>query len=248
MPPRVRDVAAIPALGLRVLAGGEGMEQRVRWVASSELEDPGPYLEGGELLLTIGMRLADEDAGAAGYVERLVAAGVVALGFGVGPVHAVTPPALVTAVHAAGLPLLEVPLPVPFIAVSKAVSGLLAAEEYEQTARGFAAQRDLIRAALDDADPDQAVLSRLVRHLGGFALLLDPAGTVVRARPTAAAGRAAELAGEVARLRPRGLLASAVVASADEYVVVHPLGVPGRTRGFLAVGSPAAPKIGRAHV
>lgn len=247
MPPRVRDVATIPALDLRVLAGGSGpgMERRVRWVASSELEDPGPYLEGGELLLTTGMRLAPDDGpGATGYVGRLVAAGVVALGFGVGPVHAGTPAALVAAADAAGLPLLEVPLPVPFIAVSKAVSGLLAAEEYEQAARGFAAQRDLIRAALDDDDPDQAVLARLVRHLGGFALLLDPAGAVVRARPVTAAGRAAELAGEVARLRPRGVLASAVVASAQEYVVLHPLGVPGRTHGFLAVGSPAAPSPG----
>ena len=64
----------------------------MRWVASSELEDPGPYLEGGELLLTTGMRLAPDDGpGATGYVGRLVAAGVVALGFGVGPVHAGTP-------------------------------------------------------------------------------------------------------------------------------------------------------------
>lgn len=240
MPPRVRDIVALSELSLRVIGtgGGAGLDQAVRWVATSELEDPGPYLEGGELLLTTGMRLDPQDVPAAqAYARGLVAARVVALGFGIGPVHDVVPESLVMAAKESRLPLLEVPLPVPFIAVSKAVGRLLAAEEYEETARGFAAQRDLIRHALGAGDADAAVLSRLVRHLGGFALLLDPAGAVVLARPPAAAERAAELAAEVARLRPRGLLASAVLATAEESVVLHPLGVPGRARGFLAVGS-----------
>jgi purine catabolism regulator len=44
---------------------------------------------------------------------------------------------------------------------------------------------------------------------------------------------------EVARLRLRGLLAAAVVSEHGSHVVLQPLGLRGRARGFLAVGSSA---------
>lgn len=251
MPPSVRALADLPDLGLRALTTDvRALARPVRWVATSELSDPGPYLEGGELVLTTGMRLDPDDAEAArAYVARLVAADVAALAFGPGPVHESTPVVLVEAASEAGLALLEVPAPVPFIAVSKAVSRLLVAEENEQVARGVTAQRELIRAALAAADEGPAeaaaaVLPRLVRHLGGFALLLDAAGGLVHAQPGSAARRLPELLDEVARLRPRGLLAAAVVADAQEHVAVQPLGVHGRTLGFLVVGTREAPGPG----
>ncbi|MFC6237911.1 PucR family transcriptional regulator ligand-binding domain-containing protein [Longivirga aurantiaca] len=239
MPPRLRDVVALPDLGLTVFAGASALDHSVRWVAVSELEDPGPFLEGGELVLTTGMRLPTQAADCSAYVARLVAADAAALGLGVGLSHAEVPAALVAAAEAQGLPLVRVPEQTPFIAVTKAISRLLAAEEYDEAARGFTAQRELIRSALtaDDGGP-AAVVTRLAKHVGGFALVLDPAGSVVHASPASAVARATELAGEVARLRPKGLLASAVVSGADEYVVLQPLGVRGRARGFLAVGAP----------
>jgi purine catabolism regulator len=173
-------------------------------------------------------------------VTRLVAAGVVGLGLGVGLSHATVPRALVAAAEKAGLAVLEVPERTPFIAVSKSVSRLLAAEEYDEAARGFAAQRELIRAALTAEDGDAAaVVARLAKHVGGLALMLDASGAVVHASPAAAAHRAAGLGPEIARLRPKGLLASAVVSGVEEYVVIQPLGVRGRARGFLAVGASA---------
>jgi purine catabolism regulator len=210
-------------------------------VAVSELEDPAPFLEGGELLLTTGMRLPAKGAAVTSYVRRLVDAGVVGLGLAVGLSHPSVPAALVSAADKAGLPLLEVPEGTPFIAVTKAVSRLLSAEEYDEAARGFAAQRDLIRAALTSDDGvSSAVVTRLAKHVGGFAIVLDPSGSVVHASPAWAASRAPDLAEEIARLRPKGLLASAVLSSADDYVVIQPLGVRGRARGFLAVGAASA--------
>ncbi len=241
MPPRLRDITALADLGLVVRAGAAHLDEPVRWVAVSELEDPAPFLEGGELLLTTGMRLPAKGAAVTSYVQRLVDAGVVGLGVAVGLSHAVLPAALVAAADKAGLPLLEVPEATPFIAVTKAVSRLLSAEEYDEAARGFAAQRDLIRAALTSDDGvSSAVVTRLAKHVGGFAVVLDPAGGVVHASPAAASARALDLADEIARLRPKGLLASAVLSSTDDYVVIQPLGVRGRARGFLAVGAPAA--------
>ena len=121
----------------------------MRWVAVSELEDPTAFLEGGEILLTTGMRLpADQPGVLVDYVDRLVDAGVAALGIGIGLTHEVCPPALVQAADAGGLPLIEVPGATAFIAISKAVSALLGVEEYEGIHRAFEAQRDLTRAAL----------------------------------------------------------------------------------------------------
>ncbi|WP_310740445.1 PucR family transcriptional regulator [Microbispora sp. H10885] len=185
MAPTLRRVTAIVPLHLEVLAGRNGLDRPVRWVAVSELEDPTPFLEGGELVLTTGMRLSGADAGP--YVSRLVARGVTGLGFGVGLSHDVVPPGFVEAAEAAGLPLVEVPRDTPFIAIGKAVSDLLAGEQYEEISRAFAAQGRLTRAALRRRGP-VAVVDRLAREIGGWALLLDPSGAVRHAAD--ATGRA----------------------------------------------------------
>ncbi|MFD0659156.1 PucR family transcriptional regulator ligand-binding domain-containing protein [Thermocatellispora tengchongensis] len=113
MAPTLRRVVAIAALHLRVLAGAERMDRPVRWVAVSELEDPTPFLEGGELVLTTGMRLRDDEAAAVPYVARLVGREVTGIGFGVGLGHEEVPATLVRAAADAGLPLVEVPRDTP---------------------------------------------------------------------------------------------------------------------------------------
>ncbi len=252
MAPTLRRIAAIVPLHLEVLAGRNGLDRSVRWVAVSELEDPTPFLEGGELVLTTGMRLSAGDA--VPYVSRLVARGATGLGFGVGLSHDAVPPAFAEAAEAAGLPLVEVPRATPFIAIGKAVSDLLAGEQYEEISRAFAAQGRLTRAALQREGP-VAVVDRLAREIGGWALLLDPAGAVRHAadatgrrtvdthagpgdRRGAAADWARETARslepEIARLRSAPSLASLALSTPDEHVVVQPLG----RRGFFAVGSP----------
>ena len=58
MPLTVGQVAALPDLGLQVRTGGSGLDREVRWVAVSELPDPTPWIEPGDLLLTTGMSIA----------------------------------------------------------------------------------------------------------------------------------------------------------------------------------------------
>ncbi|WP_030169321.1 PucR family transcriptional regulator [Spirillospora albida] len=265
MPPTLAEVAAVPGLGLRPLTGPLP-DAAVAWVAVSELEDPTPFLEGGELVLTTGMRLTP--SGAAGYVGRLVARGAAGLGFGVGVLHGEVPPELVAAARDQGLPLLEVPRPTPFIAVGKAVSRMLARERYEDVTRAFQAQRELTRAALDGPGP---LVARLARLLGGWALLLDPSGGVREAEPAAARSRAAVLIPDLSRLAPAhhasgtepergadvapppdsgsgagspssrgragGGVASVALSRRGEHVVLHRVGLGGAPRGFLAVGT-----------
>ncbi|MFD1546831.1 PucR family transcriptional regulator [Nonomuraea guangzhouensis] len=190
MAPSLRTV--VRRTGLRPLVGT--LDSVVRWVAVSELEDPTPYLEGDELLLTTGMRLEGDFSH---YVARLVARGVAGLALGVGLSHEEVPPALLAAATAAGLPLLEVPRETPFIAVGKAVSELLAAEQYEEITRAFAAQGRLTRAALLPEGP-YAVIDRLAKEIGGWAALLDENTEV---RHATHGSKAEEAARELARLR-----------------------------------------------
>ncbi|MEU8571140.1 PucR family transcriptional regulator [Streptomyces pathocidini] len=242
MPPTLASLVQHSALKLGVRAGGERLETAVRWAHPSELEDPVPYLEGGELLLTTAMKLDAEDPAAMRrYVRRLTDAGVVGLGFAVGVNYEDIPKALVEAAEEQDLPLLEVPRRTPFIAISKAVSAAIAADQYRAVTAGFDAQRELTRAALGDGGPT-ALLTRLAAHVDGWAALYDASGAVVAAAPEWAARRAARLASDVVRLRERPAPASAVVGIPDDRedrVELQSLGTGRRTRGVLAVGTGA---------
>jgi purine catabolism regulator len=229
------QLVADPSLGLTVQAADDRLGTEVRWVHVSELENPAEYLEGGELLLITGLALGAK-ADLAAYVGRLVEAGVVGLGFGVGVVHRTVPAALRRACVEQGLPLLAVPRPVPFLAISKAVASAVAREQYETLAAAYDAQHALTRAALDP-DGAAAVVATLARLIKGWVVLTDPAGRPVHAQPPAARQRAATLAGELARLRGHGPRSSAALAEDGREVVIQGLGAGGRLRGFLAAGA-----------
>ncbi|GII78185.1 PucR family transcriptional regulator [Sphaerisporangium rufum] len=234
MAPTLRRLVAAAPLRLRLHAGESALDRPVRWVAVSELEDPTPFLEGDELLLTTGMRLVPREAGA--YVARLVARGVAGLGFGVGLGHDRVPPELVRAAAAAGLPLVEVPRETAFIAVGKVVADLLAAERHEELGDALAAQGRLTRAALRRPGGPGAVVGGLAREIGGWAALLDESGAVRHAAGAGAPAGVAAVQGELDRLRAPGHPASLSLSGPGEHVVVRPLGESGRVRGFVVVG------------
>ncbi|MFG2529817.1 PucR family transcriptional regulator [Streptomyces sp. NPDC048516] len=241
MPHTLASLVNHTALKLTVLAGEGRLEVPVRWAHASELIDPVPYMEGGELLLITALKLDAEDAEATRrYVRRVAEAGVVGLGFAVGVNYEGVPQALVEAAGEQGLPLLGVPRRTPFIAISKAVSAAVAADQYRAVTAGFEAQRELTRAALSAEGPAE-LLARLAAHLDGWAALYDASGAVVAAAPDWAARRAARLADDVGRLRERPAPASSVVSDTDgdDRVELQSLGTGRRARGVLAVGTGA---------
>ncbi|WP_405858059.1 PucR family transcriptional regulator [Streptomyces sp. NBC_00090] len=238
MPPTLASLVQHSALKLIVRAGEDRLDTPVRWAHVSELADPVPYMEGGELLLTTALTLDAEDLEAMRrYVRRLLGAGVVGLGFAVGVNHDSIPAALLEAAREEHLPLLEVPRRTPFLAISKAVSAAISADQYRAVTAGFEAQRELTRAAL--AEGPEAVVARLAAHVDGWAALYDTSGTVVAVSPEWAARRAARLTPDVERLRDRPAPASAVVGGTDDRVELQSLGSGRRVRGALAVGTGA---------
>ncbi|MFF6963292.1 PucR family transcriptional regulator [Streptomyces anthocyanicus] len=247
MPPTLASLVHHSALKLTVRAGEDRLDVPVRWAHVSELADPVPYMEGGELLLITALKLDAEDPEAMRrYVKRLVGAGVVGLGFAVGVNYDDVPEALVDAARQEGLPLLEVPRRTPFLAISKAVSAAIAADQYRAVTAGFAAQRELTRRTLTDGP--EGLLSALAAQVDGWAALYDASGAVVASAPEWAGRRAARLTADVQRLRERPAPASSVVGGAGntghsenaDRVELHSLGTSRRPRAALAVGTAAA--------
>ncbi|MBA2944841.1 PucR family transcriptional regulator [Streptomyces himalayensis] len=242
MRPTLASLVQHSALKLRVRAGEQHLDTPVRWAHVSELADPVPYMEGGELLLITALKLDAEDPEAMRrYVKRLVGAGVVGLGFAVGVNYEDIPDALVEAAEAEGLPLLEVPRRTPFLAISKAVSAAIAADQYRAVTAGFAAQRELTKQALSGGP--EGLLAALAAQVDGWAAMYDASGAVVAAAPEWAARRAARLTPDVERLHLRTAPASAVVGgsagdgSGEDRVELHSLGTGRRPRAALAVGT-----------
>lgn len=231
MPVTLRALLSDPELQLTAHADEAALDRPVSWVHVSELVDPTPFLAGGELLLTTGLALRARECAA--FVERLTGAGIAGLGFGVGLTHRTIPKALRTAAEQAGLPVLEVPRAVPFIAITKAVSRAIAAEEYASLRRTARAQHELARAAGKPRGV-AALVRKLASLLDCWVLLLDPAGAVLHAAPAAAAAHRRDVAGEVERLRAQRGRAASGMSVAGQEVSLQALG--SRARRFLVAG------------
>jgi PucR family transcriptional regulator, purine catabolism regulatory protein len=230
------EILTVPGLALRLVAGSGGVERPVRWVHISELEDPTPWLKGGELLLTTGTGVGTTPARQRAYLKRLADAGLAGLGFGLGFGHDRVPKALTTAAEEAGFPLFEVPYPVPFIAITEAVFTRLLSEQFDTLQRAVEAERSLTRAVLE-GDGVDGIASSLARVTGGWVLLLDLHGMPLAATSAAARQRAARVWEELRTSRPEGTGFSLTLVDRGQNVWIQPVGARGRIEAFLAVGT-----------
>jgi PucR family transcriptional regulator, purine catabolism regulatory protein len=135
----------IAELGLELASGHDAANASVRWVHSTELPDPTPWLRGGELLLTTGIQLNGPKTQRE-LIERLADHQIAGLGFGTGFTHKRLPAALVTAARKRSFPLFEVPYELPFIAITERAFAQLVNERYEMLQRNMAG--DVLAEAL----------------------------------------------------------------------------------------------------
>jgi purine catabolism regulator len=126
----------IAELDLTLVSGEESAQAHVRWVHSTELLDPTPWLKGGELLLTMGIQLNGPKAQRE-LIDRLADHEIAGLGFGTGFTHKRIPAALATAARKRGFPVFEVPYELPFIAITERAFAQLLDERYEMLQRNM---------------------------------------------------------------------------------------------------------------
>ena len=105
-----------------VVAGADRLDTPVRWVHAIELTDVARLLRGGELVLSTGIALPDDDRLLTAYVTELADVGVAGLAVELGRRYAGSlPGALVAAAERTGLPLIAFEREVAFIEITEAV-------------------------------------------------------------------------------------------------------------------------------
>jgi purine catabolism regulator len=203
-------------LELAVAAGTS--DRRIRWVHISELEDPTPFLSGGELLLTTGINLTSPTRQRK-FARKLAEREAAGLGFGTGFDHAELPKALVDEASSLGLPLFEVPYEMPFIALTECAFTKLVNEGYSVLERGIEVHALLEGLVLAERGLDE-IMRSIAESVAGASLLLDDRGRELARHP-----------------QERGLSAAAVSAVRAE---VSERAVAGRQAMFVAESGPLA--------
>ncbi|MDH6115035.1 purine catabolism regulator [Kitasatospora sp. MAP12-15] len=189
MPVALRDLLLDPSLRLRLRAGASALERVVRCVAVTELADPTPWMTGGELVLTTGLRQRTAGAQSA-FVERMATAGASGIGFGIGLSHPAVPRATVVEAERLGVAVLEVPYETPFIAINQLVVERVSAEDHSRQRR-LVEQHDLLAEALLSGDGLVGLLRALRRTTGCEVAVVDRHGVLLAGVPQRAARLAA---------------------------------------------------------
>ncbi len=113
----VRELVGRSHLRLELIVAGE-IDREIRWVHSSDMPDPAPYLRGDEVVLTAGIWYW-HGVPAESFAAGLARARVAALGFGTSPLVKEVPDELVRSCQTRNLTLFRVPADVSFIAIAE---------------------------------------------------------------------------------------------------------------------------------
>ncbi|MBS1693166.1 MAG: PucR family transcriptional regulator [Actinobacteria bacterium] len=236
--PTVEELLADEPLGLTLVAGHAGAGREIEAAAVSELRHPGSWLQGGELLLTIGLLMPATVEGCRTYLAELDAVGVRALGLGLGTdlPHQSAPDRLITAADEIGMPLLTVPDPVPFIAVTKAVFAHRARAERRDLEWALQAQRTLTAAAVTPGGL-HGILAAHRAATGRTGVVVDLLGRILAETDPAGQSLVTRLAGLLDSVRHDGLNAAGVDIGEGRRRELHPLGAR-RLRAWLLIDGP----------
>ena len=170
----------------RVMAGEESLGRLVRWVHAIELPDAARLLRGGELVLTTGIALPEEDERIGAYVSELAGVGVSALAVELGRRYTGGLPASFAAAAAAvGLPLVVFEREVPFVAITETVHGWIIDDQLEQLRASARLHEVFTDLAVAGAGPGE-VLRQGALLAGRPVILEDLAHRVLACEPAGA--------------------------------------------------------------
>jgi PucR family transcriptional regulator, purine catabolism regulatory protein len=155
---QVLEMDAVRAGEPRVVAGEEWLGRLVRWVHAIELPDAARLLRGGELVLTTGIALPDEETLLGAYVSELAGVEVSALAVELGRKYTNGLPArFVVAAAELGLPLIVFEREVPFVEITEAVHARIIDEQLDEL-RGAARLHEVFTdLAVAGAGPDEVL-------------------------------------------------------------------------------------------
>ena len=174
----MRDMLAERTLKLKLLVGGD-LDRAIRWVHVTELADVSPYLVGDEFVLTAGVWRGRSSA--EGFVRSLQSRDIAGIGYGLLIGDDKVPPAMQRACKEAAIPLLEVPVSTPFVAISQWFVERLAADREASLRETIRLTSDLLAAAENpSASAALTSVARILRRsTGGSVWIADEAGRLL---------------------------------------------------------------------
>jgi PucR family transcriptional regulator, purine catabolism regulatory protein len=163
-------------LSLRLVVGADDCRGRlVRGVHCTEVEHPSRWLAPGWVMLTTGMRFADDANEQRSLVAELAEADLVALGFGTGMTFDSIPEPIVEEARSRQFPLFEVPYATHFSEVSTFAARSSISRDFHVLRRTVSMQNYLMES-LDGASPEEELIRRLGAVLDSDIALYRPDG------------------------------------------------------------------------
>jgi purine catabolism regulator len=171
----VGEIAAMPHLGITVLAGAAGLSREVEWAHVCELEDPTPWLDGPGLVLTTGLAISAQPGDQCRYLQRLAGAGLAAVAIARGMSAPALSQPMLQAADTLGFPLLEVAYEVPYLAITSVVTAANR-ERSERRLLSYLRIFDTLRLATSQGLGAPQLFRRLADIAGYQLHLCSPSG------------------------------------------------------------------------
>ena len=241
MPATVRLLIDDGSFDIRLLSPTDdaALDRPLSWVHSSDLLDPTPWLEPGNLLLTNGAQFPDptDEREVVAYCRRLRDRDVAGVGFATDVIHDRVPEVFVRACLGLGLPVVEIANRAPFIGIIRFVADIIAADRAARLSWLLDAQRAVTRAGVRD-DGLREILRALAQHLRTWVTLYDAAGAriAVPGVPHTPGAIDEQVEREVRMLLARKTAASLLMPP-PVAALLQTIGQSSRLRGVLAVGA-----------
>lgn len=175
----IRDLLDDGSLHLRLVVPGD-IDQHLSWVHVTEIADAADYLAGRELVMTTGV-WRRQRIQASTFVGSLSRKAVAGIAYGLLQGDERIPIGLVRACQDWGVPLLEVPVRTPFIAISQAFVARWSAEREASLRQSMQLTTALLEAA-NDSDPARAldgVAATLAQAIGAETWVSDGQGRLL---------------------------------------------------------------------
>jgi purine catabolism regulator len=225
----------------QVVAGADRLDTPVRWVHAIELTDVARLLRGGELVLSTGIALPDDDRLLTAYVTELAEVGVAGLAVELGRRYAGSlPGALVAAADQAGLPLIAFEREVAFIEITEAVHARIIDAQLDELRVSERLHEMFTELSMAGASAEEIV--RQAAALAGRPVILADLSHRVLACEPAGTDPGRLLSGFAARSRSVRLSGRTAFDEASGWLVT-PVGAQGEDWGrvILVCDSPPAP-------
>jgi len=222
-----------------VVAGADRLDTPVRWVHAIELTDVARLLRGGELVLSTGIALPDDDRLLAAYVTELADVGVAGLAVELGRRYAGSlPGALVAAAERTGLPLIAFEREVAFIEITEAVHARIIDAQLDELRVSERLHEMFTELSVAGASAEEIV--RQAAALAGRPVILADLSHRVLACEPAGADPGRLLSGFAARSRSVRLSGRTSFDEASGWLVT-PVGALGEAWGRVVLACDAAP-------